>query len=464
MGDPNNWAKFYKKYIESQIDRLPGLFVTFFFVSFLTFFLLEKLGRDPNTLDPINIGFVLILNLISSFVFWFLIRRISPFATDEVGILIALTKIDQEADKELLKLYANLNDIIFAEKTHTKVGIKLAPERLIPEREEQAYALRKKFRAKLIIWGNVDKGNIRSQKTTIFTQIRFSYEIILPNNSDRKILLANINSSIGSLLSQRNWIITDQNNIFDRNYIANNLKTISFYTIGLALFFAKYFKEAIDILSKVTKDYESQPHRSKDDEIALFNIRLIIVGVFNARIKYLELWPNSKNKQRDLVLAQKIIDELDVLKMSDTFILLKAQIAFATGDLNGARQFVKQAIREFPSDPAPYFSIAFIEYYIGDLTLGYSAVWDAINRNALKIGDQLVSLSLWYEKAIAEDPSKGYLNFPLGLIYSILKNDVIAKECLQKIVDLYQSDDRSICKKMVYHSQKIIRKIERRLK
>jgi len=58
-----------------------------------------------------------------------------------------------------------------------------------------------------------------------------------------------------------------------------------------------------------------------------------------------------------------------------------------------------------------------------------------------------------------EDPTKIYLNFPLGIIYyDLIKDKILAVDYLQTFVDKYKKDKRKIVIKMLYQAEKRLEK------
>ena len=58
------------------------------------------------------------------FIYWIYLRRVPSFKKKNAGILIAITKIDPDADKDILKLYQQLTLLIEKESLTKEVEIK----------------------------------------------------------------------------------------------------------------------------------------------------------------------------------------------------------------------------------------------------------------------------------------------------------------------------------------------------
>jgi tetratricopeptide (TPR) repeat protein len=455
--DPTKWSDFYKNDLQEWMDRWPGFFILFFLAiiavwAIFKFILDSSVWQQP--LPSLYSGLVVVF--VCSLVIWLFLRRVPSFGKNEVGILVALSVVDEKLDEELLKLFGRIEAAIQAENLTTRVGVRLAPKRLAPRKKEDAYALRDRCGANLIIWGNVDSGNIQSKKATVFLPINFSYILPLPPKD-----VIGIGQNIGALLQQKRWIITEHNNVLDRNYVAQNIEEMSFYIVGLGLYFFRDFDKASEILAKVLMKYKTRPIQSQDNATAVANILWIIHAVFNGKVKQLELWPGSSRRDQDILLAEKIISEIENIQMPEQALLVKAQVEFARGNLLGAKQLIADGIRVFPRDPAPRLNMAFMSYYEGDIVNGRKYIKEGLNANPLRIGDQLVLIALWYEKSLEEDSTKTYLHYPLGLLYFLQGNNSLARVCFEKVVQLYTGDSSKIAQKMIYDAQKHIKKIDR---
>lgn len=460
----SSWLKDCYKLTEDKVmpslDRWLGFFVLFFSSILLFLMIITKIVNPIfglNLLLTTNLRVQMIIwawFFLASLAVWIFERRIIVFDKKEIGILIALTGIDPVTDTELLNLSKKLDANIIAEGFSGKVVIRHVPSRLIPKKEKQAHSLRKNYDAKLIIWGNVDRGNINNEPHTIFIPIFFSYSMRLPFDK-----LKSLNKNITNLLGQHKWIISDRNNAIDRIYLAENIEGISLYIIGLTLFFAREWDYAISLLSRILKKYKLKQNYSYDDKVAIANIKLVIFEVYKFKVKDLELWPGSEKLQESIKQANILSGEMEELGFKAQSLLTRAQVAFAEKDLPKAKNLCKEALQYAYDDPAPSFSLAFLSYYEGGLKDGFKYLDQAQKKNAFKIGDQLVSIARWYIEALNEDPKKIYLNFPLGIIYyDLIKDKILAVDYLQTFVDKYKEDQSKIIRKMLYEAEKRLKK------
>ena len=459
--DPNKWSDFYHKEIEPNMARWVGFFVIYLLLTSVEYISLNFIfGINFVAVYLPYICYVLFGNVIPSFLLWyFAFRQYKSFARDEAGILIALTKLDSRADAELEKLYRKLEHLIATERFKTRVAISFVPKRLIPRNEREAHKLRQRCRARLIVWGNADYGNHNSEPQTIFVPIYFSYSLHLaPDDA------ANIVSGFNRVLANRKWIISEANNIIDREYLANNLEEVSLYMLGAVMAFAKKIEEAFEILERVLNMYESKSSISVDDEISIKNIRALMGAIYSNEVSDLELWPNSKKVSQSIVMARELLASMLRNNFTIQALSLEAQIMFAErANLNSIKSKLKALQKLAPNHPSVYLSLAYVYFYEGD----YASAWSwfsKVSRNGSmhKIGNQIPSIIRWYEEALAEDPTKLYLHFPLGLIYmDFLRDYKNAEESLKIFLTSYEYDNDPNLRALIYETKKHLKKLKK---
>jgi len=461
---PENINNFYQKHIKPIRDTWRGFLFFFFFFFLLSSYLLKNLG-EINIFSSFLI-FLLIFggSILLSTIIWLCLRKKPEFKDEEIGILIGLTQLDRKVDKELIKLKNNLEIIITAEKLKTLIKVKFLPNRFTSEplNKKEAHKLQDKTGAELIIWGNVDQGNINSEPHIIFSPISFSYKMPLPKKETGML-----NENFTNLLKQKNWRIRERWNALDRKYIAKNIEEISLYIIGLILGFSlKDDKEkAIEILKKALAKFKNKQFQSRDDEIAIDNI--LVAADFNFRIQIaaLELWPSNSFIKQHIKRAKRIIKEMKKIKeLAPYSYVFETVVAFADNNFPRAKRKAQQAYSFSPNDPTTSFGMAFISYYEGNLQDGYKYLFQALQQKIDRIvGSQRLSIIRWYGEIIEKEPQKTYLNFPLGIInFDLIKEKIVAKECLKEFVQEYKNKkDNKIIRSMLYQAKKRLNKINR---
>ncbi|MBX4211273.1 MAG: hypothetical protein KW806_00520 [Candidatus Yanofskybacteria bacterium] len=455
--NPLNWLNLFNKEVKPRLDKPIGI-IFLFLIIYVIIWSLHKLSGIPGIFSQIGLNTELfIVALVLSLVCWLYLRKIPRFSFDEVGILMTLSLVNNEGDKELTLLSRKLQSILYKESLKTRVVLRFLPSRLVPKNEKDAHNIKEKTNAQLIIWGDVDAGNFEDEKQTIFKPIYFSYRIHLPK--DKVDIL---NKNFNALLGQRKWIISERNNVVQREYLATNLEEIAFYVIGLVLYFANDSEKALELLVATLKKYENKESLSDNDKIAIYNIRIVISFIFTEKINFLELWPNSVNKESHLKLAEEFVKQLTDLNMFGPVKMLSAIISFHNNKIDEAIKLSEESeIYTSIDDPAPKLSQAFLYFYKEDIVNGFRKLQKAIKSNELMgVGNQSVSLIRWYEDLIHLNPDRKYLNYPLGILYYELSGDkILAKECLSYFKQEYNDSLDKVIIKMCYEAEKRLRKV-----
>lgn len=454
---------FHKQFdLEDSIMNLLGngigIFILIIFSYFTDIWIYKFIFSETDLYTILILG---IISIMSSFLLWLWIRNITEFKTDEIGILIALTKPETEerikVNKELRMIFSSLKQLIKSEKIDGTVKIKVLPDRLCPDNEKSAHNLRDKYSADLIIWGNVNYGNINNNKHTAFLPILFSYSLRLtPDNINK------FNNNLNKILNKDKWMISEGNDLFDRNNLVNNLEKISLYIISF-VYCGKNTDTAIYFLKKSLKEFQ---HKSTNDEeylIAKTNILYALSNIFNFKTTQLELWSSSGNIDVEIEKAKKIILELEELNLKIALHNLKAILYTVTKEYDLAKESLDQIPSQITKkDSALLFNYSYIFYTKQDVINGTQYLLKSMRCNFFKLSRQSPTLSRWYEDQLVIEPHKIYLNFPLGIIYNDLMRDkILAKDCLEKSLKyaLEHKNENRVYAQIEYESEKRLKKI-----
>jgi hypothetical protein len=89
---------------------------------------------------------------------------------------------------------------------------------------------------------------------------------------------------------------------------------------------------------------------------------------------------------------------------------------------------------------------------------------EAFQKNPSRVSEELTLISEWCENELKLNPEKGFMNFPLGMIYFEVRNLIPARECFQKAIQYFDGKETRIAAKVFYHSDKRIKKIDKMIK
>lgn len=458
--NPNNWTQIWHSEIEPHLRKLVGLFVIFFLFVLVYYIWFSFNAQNILALDPFLIGVGITLAFVEAlFVWYFAYRRIRKFSGDEVGILIALTKLDAKVDPELVKLQATLERLIGVEGLSTKISLYVVPDEFVPKNEDSAHRLRKRLKAQLIIWGTVDHGNISSEPHTEFRPVHFSYELPLPS---QPALI--IKEGFDHVMANRKWLISEKENLLDRKYLAENMEEVSFHIISTVLFFANRLKESLEISTKTLKKYSQKESLTANEQIAISRMQSLLTALYRRETLPLALWSNSETKATDLLKAKELIVAMRETGHDVMASILESQVDFVEGNVTAAAEKLKTVYDTFPKESSVCFSLAFIYFHRGQLLSGWR--WlsraktmrdGAIGRNAK---DQILSIIRWYEERLHDMPSDQYLHFPLGVLnFYFLKDFQVAKASLERFLLLYEND-RGL-RSLIVECNQILKKIRK---
>lgn len=447
--------------IMNILDKKIGLFIIFL-VSFIVYFKTYNFIVGEVDQDVLQILFL--LSLISSPILWAFNRAISKCKKDEIGILIAFTKPETEdrieINKELRIISSGLKDLVKKEKLGKTIKIMTLPDRLCPPDEKTAHELRdNKFNAALIIWGKIDHGNINSKKHTTFSPIRFSFSLRLTQENNDKFT-----KNLSRILSRDNWKISEDNNLFDRTDIVNNIEKLSLYIIGF-VYYGRDLDVSAHFLKRSLKSFEEDRVENVDHKTAEVNTKIALENIYNYKINLLELWSSGRKLEKAKEEASEIIDELKELGFLVTLHNLEAVLHTVSFQEDLARQ----ALDKIPAgirkkDPATLFNYAYLAYLKGDVVEGTQYLLKATRYNFFKLSQQSPTLARWYENQLGRKGNALYLNFPLGVIYSdLMKDGSLAKESLGLALQYAQekAGEHRVYDQMIYETQKRLRKLER---
>lgn len=458
----------YHRYIEPYMERfLVGFFVIFALIVFLEYLSLGFI----HTLGFINLEtisgyspYLLLYNLFTNVLFawavWFFsFIKYPKFAPDEVGILIALTKIDERADTELEKLYRQLEDLINTENLTARVIVRILPDRLKPKNINFAEKLGIRFKAQLVIWGQVDYGSEGSVQKTVFVPIHFTYGLNL-----RPVDALSFGKGINHVFANRNWFVRDENSIMDGGYLARNTQEVSLYILGSALFFKGRYDESLEILRKMLGKYKVKTNSSPDDSIAIANLKNLLSSLYLKMGNNISLKPNSKNKEENILKMQDIVLKMTEDGFKEGALTLGAQIEFAKNGVSAkGKKLLRDAHTLNPTSPAQCFSLAFLYFYEGDLKNGLLWLINALNRrSSLAMMDQTPSIIAWYTEALEEDSSKEWLHLPLGVLcWVFLKDKENAESSLKIFLEKYWQPSNPALKPVFSYTQQTLKKIKK---
>jgi len=456
----SEWTNFYHEEVEPRMSTWIGPFIFFFLLLLVEYFLLSQLVKISLYDAPVWSPFVTAAGTLAfAYVLWYItFRRYAKFALDEIGILIALTRNDPKANEELQRVYAKYNHLIATENLSSRVVIAFVPERLIPKNGDQAARLLTKFRARLIVWGQVDFGNLNALPHTTFTPIYFTYRLRTNLPADR---IVRQEQGFDKVLANRKWIISDANSILDRQYLAANLHEVTLYMLGVILA-DRQKPGAIEIMRSVLDKYERKPIRTSNDQTAIKNMRELMNNYFGNETVVYEFWPNQTVSSKKIEAANLLCVKMRDAGCSLGATLLEAQIMFVEkANAPSIATKLKSVLADEFENGLACISLAFIYFYEGDMEHGWLWLRTAMAKmNFSATFRQFPTIIRWYEESLKESPAKTFLHFPIGVLYLDLSENInLAEDSLKQFLKEYENFPGF--NKQVYEAKKRLQKIRR---
>ncbi len=467
----NNILHFIKNIysIEDSIFDILDKFIGFILIimwmsicSYWTYTILPKFNIYPSNI----LLQLIILNIVLSFIFWrFVLRKVNKFKDGEIGILISLVKPESEEriliNKELRLIKNSLQTLANRENVSHTIKIRILPDRLCPKNKDAAYSLRDKYKSDLIIWGDIEHGNMNGKAHTAFSNTCFSYALPLTQENTQKFT-----NNLSRILKKSKWLIRESENLNDRNTLVRNLEKFSSYIIGFA-YCRKDPNIALSFLKKSFFDFKKEA-QDIDNAVAISNLRTIILDILSWRNKQLELWPSSKILPKEVEKCKQIIAEFESVGLDTEANNTKAVMYVAAGELGLAKNALAQISNKvIKKDASISFNYAYIFYSEGNIIEGTRFLLRSIKilkQNSSNLIEQSPNLARWYQDQLQTYPEKIYLNFPLGIIYYDLMGDKkLAKDCLKIALDycLEKIGEDGIWIKIKYNIEKRLRKTGR---
>jgi tetratricopeptide (TPR) repeat protein len=274
-----------------------------------------------------------------------------------------------------------------------------------------------------------------------------------------------IKNSFDHVIANRKWIISENNNIFDREYVARNLEEVSLYMISAVLFFAQRKDEALEIIKNVLDKYQVKTTLTYDDNIAIINIKILRFEIFRRENIKLKFGPLVKAgaKEKNIKIAEELITNEKNNGEPELSLLLEAQVEFARRDIHKAILRAKEACVLSKDISPACFTLAFLYFYKEDLITGWHWLKKAVTKSPkYEMMVQMPGILGWYEDALIENNEKYCLHFPLGVIYyKYMKEFKNSKESLELFLEKYQDASDRDMRPLIIEAEKILKKIRK---
>lgn len=408
-------------------------------------------------------SFILIALLyIIAIIVWEIFYGIKKIPDGKIGILLSLNVTNKKTEDEVKILKEKLRTMIKSPSLIDK-NLELCdiPTVFTPKSSKDAHKLLKKFGAKVIIWGETEYGKIKSENNFLIKPIRFSHSLNL-----QPILLGGINNVISEKIIGSKWIVRENESIYDREYLVNNMHEICLWVIGITLFSNREYLDAYDFFHESINKIKSE---DPDSENKPFIHKLIIFLIENKiyqEILNSQLYPNTKKD----ILNKSIINLKENIKTCEEFSLkynsfvLKSYLSIAERDVPNAIKNANKAYELDKKDLSGILCLTYLNFYISKLDNGFKFLKMVLKNKGdiKKYKPQALEIIRWYDEALIEDPTKTFLNFPIGVFnFYFLGDRISSKNSLELFLSVFDGKEDRVIKKLIFESKKILKKIEK---
>lgn len=366
--------------------------------------------------------FAVAISLLNIFLLlvWTYWRSVPRLSEPEIGILFAPNS-DRDCEELVFSLYEKFKQDISGRKISKRITHKLLSRDMAVNNADEANKMIALSGARLLIYGNVRKGNIDGELTEGFESISFTVR-------HRNLAEAEVNpvlTDMTNALIYRAFVSKDKNSFIDKRTLVNNIGEVASFFIAMALTLDGELDEAEPILEELLSTLEEKLlHTRNVIQLKLFRNSVVscLTVTLEARCSqiYNEYVVNNVTQRhvdkyaRECMRLQERI--LSLNQMTSKYYLLDAIFHFHFGDIGKAKNSVKKALDLSPANSAaPYFSAAFLD------------LWQDRNDRALTnylkaekctdyTMDMILSVIFFLQSIASSHPKKLQIKFGLAYI------------------------------------------------
>ena len=239
-----NYVMSYLKYLDSRKRSKTG------FLLFLIFILFLGLFYPPISQLHLTLKIIIFLIItVISFNIWIFLSGRWVLPTKKLKIGIALKSLDANTQKIIDKTLLLFNDELKKLRLRNKFYIyKIGHD--VFNTFEQAEKYTNKWDVNLIIHGTIYSGKANSNYRYDLKNFNFTY--LMYNMPQQTPLWDLVKNDIQLILSNRDWIIEESNDIIDTNKVSKNLVEILLSILSITLSRSyKHPEISIQLIKKV---------------------------------------------------------------------------------------------------------------------------------------------------------------------------------------------------------------------
>ncbi len=351
---------------------------------------------------------------------WTYWRSVPRVAGPEIGILFAPNS-DSDCEELVFSLYEQFKQDLSRRNISKRITHKLLPRDMSVNNADEANRMIELSGARLLIYGNVRKGNIDGEHTEGFESITFTVRHRSLAEAEVKPVL----TDFANALIYRAFVSKDKNSFIDKRTLIDNLGEVASFFIAMALTLDGELNEAETILGKLLSTLERKLLDSRNViQLNLFknSVSSCLTVTLEARCNQIyneHVVDNITQRHVDKYVKECMELQERILSLNprtSKYYLFDAVLHFHFGDIGMAKTCVKKALSLSPVNfAAPYFSAAFLD------------LWQERYDRALKYylkaekctdytSDVILSVIFFLQSIARSHPEKVQIKFGLAFI------------------------------------------------
>lgn len=363
---------------------------------------------------------------------WAYWRSVPRLVDQKIGILFAPNS-DRDCEELVFSLYEQFKQDLSSRSISKRITHKLLPRDMAVNNADEANRMIELSGARLLIYGNVRKGNIDGEHTEGFESISFTVRHRNLAEAEVKPVL----TGLANALVYRSFVSKAKNSFIDKRTLVVNIGEVASFFIAMALTLDGELNEAETILEELLSTLDGKLLNSRNMiQLNLFrnSVSSCLTVTLEARCSqiYFEHVVDNvtqryvdKYAQECMELQERIVA---LNPRTSKYYLMDAILHFHFGDIGKAKNCVKKALSLSPvNSAAPYYSAAFLDLWQEryDRALTYYLKAEECTDNT---HDMIRSLFLFLQSIARSHPEKIQIKFGLAYINDRFYDSVKAIE------------------------------------
>ena len=346
--------------------------------------------------------------------------RIPPRSSNQRTLVLFAPESEPECEETIFSLYRQFENDLKNRNLAGLVSWSLLPSSRTVRNHVEADRLLCDTGGRLVIYGTVERGNIKGKPVEGFKTISFTVRGRQLQESE----ILPVVQTLGGAMALRSFVFQDSNSFIEKTLVVKNLSEVACFFIAVALTLDGEVERSLEILETLLVDVELKRKRDhRQPQLELF-YRSIVDCLRNAlmqkfhKIYELQVRDNITMRAVDEYCREcdRILERFRKLPTDPREVsLLKAIICFHFGDVDEAKKGVSNAKAFEKNDLAPYLSSAFLRLWDGTYR---SALQEYMRAKRCSHFDQRVVLSVlaFFDSILKIRPEKKQLRFGLAFV------------------------------------------------